>query len=125
MPGEAHKHEPVVATPEELAALEQLRVYPFLKPLPDNVLKKLQPNLVERTYAPGDVLLRAGEYSDAAFYLKDGVIEIRFASAAQAPVPRAAGSQKAAPTAHRKSAVSADGTIIVADMPVDVSLNKR
>ena len=59
---EPHKHEPAAeqVSPEVAAALARLRTYPFLKPLPDNVLRKLQPNLVERTYAAGETLLRAG-----------------------------------------------------------------
>ena len=30
------------------------------------MLQKLRPNLTERTYAAGDVILRMGDYSDAA-----------------------------------------------------------
>jgi CRP-like cAMP-binding protein/Fe-S-cluster-containing hydrogenase component 2 len=68
------------ATKQEVeAALAQLRTYPFLAPLSEVVLRKLQPNLVERTYAANDVILRAGEYSDAAFYIKSGTVEVRFA----------------------------------------------
>src|SRR4051812_45137728 len=72
------------------AALAQLRTYPFLAPLSDGILRKLQPNLVERTYAAGEVILRAGEYSDAAFYIKSGSVEVRVA-----PM-RAAGGAKPA-----------------------------
>lgn len=131
-PIEPHAHgeaaEPVNAELQE--ALQRLRAYPFLQPLSDTVLRKLQPNLVERAYAAGELLLRAGEYSDAAYYLKEGIVEVRFAAAAGSPAPAAAdapGSDtraRLAQFAHRAS-VGADGTIIVSDMPVDVSLHKR
>ena len=62
------------------AAVARLRMYPFLQPLSDTVLRKLQPNIVERRYAANDVILRIGEYSDAAFYVQSGVVEVRLAS---------------------------------------------
>jgi Fe-S-cluster-containing hydrogenase component 2/CRP-like cAMP-binding protein len=97
-------------------------VYPFLQPLSDTVLRKLAPNLIERTYQAGDVMLRAGEYSDAAFYLKDGVVEVRFASAgAASPSPRS--GRKGAGPAAATGGVAADGTVIVSDMPMDLSLH--
>lgn len=129
---EPHKHEapnPVVAA-EEAAAAARLRVYPFLQPLSDTVLRKLAPNLIERTYKAGEVMLRAGEYSDAAFYLKEGIVEVRFAAAAAAAQPAArSGGKRSARAAKapevRTGGVAADGTVIVADMPVDLSLNSR
>ena len=125
---EPHKHEPAAeaVSEEVLAALAHLRTYPFLKPLPDNVLRKLQPNLVERTYAAGETLLRAGEYSDSAFYLKEGVVEVRFAAASVPPRTnhsRALVGGTARASEARAGGVAADGTIIVSDMPVDVSMN--
>ena len=63
---------PVEAPP----SLEQLGTYQFLKPVAPRILEKLQPNLLERTYAPGDTLLRLGDYSDAAYYIADGVVEV-------------------------------------------------
>src|SRR4051812_41883688 len=134
MPGVPHEPEhKEELTPEEKAALEHLREYPFLKPLSETVLGKLQPNLIERTYAAGDTMLRAGEYSDAAFYLKSGIVEIKFAASAGAPSIKAqtkGGEKKGAPRAvggfaAHKAAVAADGTVIVSDMPVDLSLNKH
>jgi CRP-like cAMP-binding protein/Fe-S-cluster-containing hydrogenase component 2 len=134
----AQAHEPKPEEPmseAERAALEHLREYPFLKPLSEVVLGKLQPNLVERTYAAGETMLRAGEYSDAAFYLRSGIVEIRFAAAASPPAPREKGGHGVAKSAKparslagfasHRSGVAADGTVIVADMPVDLSLNKN
>jgi CRP-like cAMP-binding protein/Fe-S-cluster-containing hydrogenase component 2 len=131
---EPHEHQKEELSPEERAALDRLREYPFLKPLSETVLGKLQPNLVERTYAAGETMLRAGEYSDAAFYLKSGIVEIKFAATTTPPSakPNAPGrtGDKSAPAralegfAGQKSGVAADGTVIVADMPIDLSVNR-
>ena len=128
------EHHPPKLDPETEAAIERLRTYPFLKPMSETVLRKLQPNLVERNYAAGDVILRTGEYSDAAFYLKSGVVEVRFA-AVNAPTVagRGAGVASAgvgAAAAHLGkgkggAVMAADGTVIVADMPVDLSPGQR
>src|SRR6185436_14317750 len=114
---EAH-HEEHHVSGEEATALTSLRSYPFLKPLSEAILRKLRPNLVERYYRAGECVLRGGEYSDAAFYLKSGVVEVRLGlPAAHAAPAAAAGSPPAA--SLQMSGVAADGTIIVADMPVD------
>src|SRR5207248_1947418 len=81
------EHHPPKLDPETEAAIQRLRTYPFLKPLSETVLRKLQPNLVERKYAAGETILRTGEYSDAAFYIKSGVVEVLF-SAVNAPTVR-------------------------------------
>ncbi len=64
------EHQPPKLDAETEAAIARLRTYSFLQPLSEIVLRKLQPNLVERKYAANDVILRTGEYSDAAFYIK-------------------------------------------------------
>jgi CRP-like cAMP-binding protein/Fe-S-cluster-containing dehydrogenase component len=128
---DAHKehkaYETPALTPEEQAALKILREYPFLTAVSETVLRKQIPNMIERRYNAGDTLLRAGEYSDAAYYLKDGYIEVRFAPVSAAPAVVSGRSKKpaAAPSKLRTSSVAADGTIIVADMPVDLSPNRQ
>ncbi len=127
-----HKHEaaaPAAPSPETAAMLARLREYPFLAKLPDRILEKLAPNMIERTYAAGDVLLRAGEYSDAAFYLREGVVEVRFAATNAPPkvTTQPSGKRAATDTPHvgrRAPGVAADGTVIVSDMPVDLSVNQ-
>src|SRR5260370_37114268 len=56
--------------------LERLREYPFFTSLPDVILHKLQPNVFERSFAPRELVLRLGDYSDAAYYVRDGSVEI-------------------------------------------------
>jgi len=131
------------APPVDLAAeLARLKTYPFLAPLADGTLKRLQPNLIERRYARGETILRVGEYSDTAFYLKDGIVEVRMAPAAGAAktpqvagavaadsgatrLERAGGQEKGggpAIQAVQRSGLSADGTVIISDMSADMRL---
>ena len=116
------EHQPPKLDAETEAAIARLRTYSFLQPLSEIVLRKLQPNLVERKYAANDVILRTGEYSDAAFYIKSGVVEVRFAAVKSAPKVVSAG--KGSPGAATRSRL-ADGTVVVADMPVNLSPNQR
>jgi CRP-like cAMP-binding protein/Fe-S-cluster-containing hydrogenase component 2 len=124
------------APPVDLAAeLAKLRTYPFLTPLAEGTLKRLQPNLIERRYAKGDTILRVGEYSDTAFYLKEGVVEVKMAPAAGDKAPVVAGHGQrpkdvdkaiaghAIQAVHR-SGLGADGTVILSDMP-DLSMGNR
>ncbi len=118
--------------------LEQLKTYPFLDRVNERILEKLQPNLIERVYAPGDVILRVGEYSDAAYFVADGVVEVRISSERDEASPRRP-PPTSGPAADRQGlgarlrnifgrqplegavqvgGVAADGTIILGDMPV-------
>jgi len=126
-----HERSPRAAPAPPLdpaAALAQLRTYPFLQPLSEGTLKRLQPNLIEQRYAKGDTILRAGEYSDTAFYLKDGIVEVRMAPVAGegrapvvkgggAPPPAASPGSAATIVAVQRSGLGADGTVILSDMP--------
>ena len=51
---------------------------PLLRDLPAEVLAKLQPNLFECEFQTGELILREGEYCDGAYYLMDGLVEVRF-----------------------------------------------
>jgi CRP-like cAMP-binding protein/Fe-S-cluster-containing hydrogenase component 2 len=101
----------------------RLRAYPFFEKLSDGVLKRLQPNVSERQFAAGEFILRAGAYSDAAYYIADGIVEM---------VLPAAGAQVAVSPGDRGAYASGTGptvkdtdTIMLLDMPVDVSLRTR
>ncbi|MEO8519741.1 MAG: cyclic nucleotide-binding domain-containing protein [Acidobacteriota bacterium] len=58
-------------------SLERLREYPFLASLSDTVLRKLQPHVAEQRLAARELILRLGDYSDAAYYLAEGQVEVR------------------------------------------------
>ncbi|MDA1095075.1 MAG: cyclic nucleotide-binding domain-containing protein [Acidobacteria bacterium] len=118
--------------------IERLKTYPFLDRVTERILEKLQPNLIERDYAPGDVILRVGEYSDAAYFIVDGLVEVRVSTVADerraprptATPPRAESHGLAARLRHIfartpvEGAVqligTSTGTLILDDMPVDV-----
>lgn len=135
-----HEHPnrpaPYAAPPpvDVAAELARLKTYPFLAPLAEATLKRLQPNLVERRYAKGETILRVGEYSDSAFYLKEGVVEIRMAPVAGAKAPVVAGggppsAKRPASPGHaveavQRSGLGADGTVILSDLP-DLKLGNQ
>ena len=117
-------------------SLERLQTYEFLSGVAPRILEKVQPNMVERTFAPGETILRLGDYSDAAYYIADGVVEVRLTALAgtpadgprPAPVPEATGGRAArlrgifsrSPLegAVQLGGVASDGTVILDDMPV-------
>jgi CRP-like cAMP-binding protein/Fe-S-cluster-containing hydrogenase component 2 len=118
------------------AEVARLKTYPFLAPLAEGTLRRLQPNITERRYAKGDTILRVGEYSDTAFYLKDGIVEIRMAPVAAsgqanampagAPEDREARIERAVSRRLESgSGLRADGTVVLSDMPVDMKPNDR
>ncbi len=61
---------------DQPASIERLREYPFFAEVNDRVLAKLQANIAEQTFQPGDTILRMGEYGDAAYYIAEGVVEV-------------------------------------------------
>ncbi len=75
---EAQRPAPIVPVVPllRLVPLERLRDYPFLAKISEIILKKVQPNLLEQTFTPGQVILRTGDYSDAAYYVSEGRVEI-------------------------------------------------
>src|SRR3981081_4000165 len=66
-----------VAPGLELVEISRLREYPFLKDCSEIVLKKLQPQFMERRFEPGATILQLGGYSDAAYYIASGVVGVR------------------------------------------------
>lgn len=62
---------------DEPVPVERLQEYPFFADTNERLLEKMQSNLAERWYEPGDTILRAGEYGDAAFWVREGAVEVR------------------------------------------------
>ena len=143
--GKAGGRPAIPLMPEvEVVPLERLRQYPFLSGIAETILKKLQPNLIERTFRAGDLILRAGDYSDAAHYLAEGIVEVRLSpveAPTRRPAARPAVSESAAggllarvqrifkreglEQAVQQGGVTADGTVILSDMPVDARVGER
>lgn len=122
--------------------IERLKDYPFLAPVSDTVLGKLRPNIVERSYAAGEIILKAGDYSDAAYYLAAGVIEVQMtdldttANSSSPPAPRPDPgniverirnifTRRPLEQAVQLGGVAHDGTVILGDLPADAQPGER
>jgi len=114
---------------------EHLREIPLLRDLPDDVLESLRPNLFECAFGAGELILREGEYCDGAYYLIEGVVEVRFSPGG------AATSQNAKKRQHwtarlanafggsrdksRQAAANPEATVILPEIPVDLKPGER
>ena len=115
--------------------LDRLKAVPLLRDLPADVLGKLQPNLFECEFQAGELILREGEYCDGAYYLMEGLVEVRFRKTDQStprtlPVPEqrnAAGwmggvkrrmGAKSAPASA--PAINPTATVILSEIPMDM-----
>jgi CRP-like cAMP-binding protein/Fe-S-cluster-containing hydrogenase component 2 len=140
--GEAERRPNVPVAPGmELVEISRLKEYPFLKDCSDIVLKKLQPQFAERRYEPGASILQLGGYSDAAYYIAAGVVGVRVSPVGERREARAAEaanasrsmaemiqgvlSRKPVEQAVRRPRTAADGTIVLADLPVDLRANEE
>lgn len=129
-------------TVDKPVQVEQLKAYPFFAKAPDSFLSKLLPNLCEREYRAGDTILRMGDYGDAAYFIAEGVVEVRLAVRPSADVistptvskDSSGGifgavrrlfnrSSDQAPITQGK--LASDGTLIISDLPVDVKPGER
>ena len=123
------------ATPDpDLIDPVRLKQYPFLSKCSDIVLRKLQPSLSERRFKSGETILHVGDYSDAAYYLAEGVVSVKLSTVggqAQPPAPAGPAPARGArirevlnrqpnEQAVQRGGVAADGTIMLSDLHVDV-----
>jgi CRP-like cAMP-binding protein/Fe-S-cluster-containing hydrogenase component 2 len=126
----------IAASPSSIERLQQV---PLLRDLPADVLGKLQPNLYECEFAKDEVILREGEYCDGAYYLIDGLVEVRFGrSAEQTPrtFPEPTARNAAGWPAKLKwfgknrpeagpAAVNSGATVILPEIPVEIRAGAR
>ena len=107
---------------------------PLLAELPADVLEKLQPNLFEGEFKQGELILREGEYCDGAYYLLDGLVEVRFGRSEGAPDTMAnAEKQNARSWATLKGGkkrataapVNPTATVLLPEIPVDLTPGER
>jgi CRP-like cAMP-binding protein/Fe-S-cluster-containing hydrogenase component 2 len=115
-------------------SLDRLRAMPLLAELPADVLEKLRPNLFECQYKQGELILREGEYCDGAYYLLDGLVEVRFGRSDGAPDKMATAEKQNARSwaslrGGRKAAASAavnpTATVLLPEIPVDLTPGER
>jgi CRP-like cAMP-binding protein/Fe-S-cluster-containing hydrogenase component 2 len=99
----AHQHPPVPSA-FEVVDVARLKEYTFLARCSEVVLKKLQPFITEERFEPGETILRMGSYTDAAYYVTEGVVSVRLETAdarASAPLPVSTATPPGAPLTER------------------------
>jgi len=114
-------------------SLDELRGLDFVQGLSDEELRSLVPGIWQRTFAAGDIVLRTGEYGDAAYYIHEGFAEVRLIGvAARQAAPEASDgwatrlrrvfgrAEAASKGAQAPPTSTPDGTIVLLDVPVDV-----
>ncbi len=128
--------------PEKVVSIEELRKFPLFTDLSETLFKKIQPHVLPAQYAAGDVILREGEFSDAAYYVTSGVVEVlliqlpslqerpavakRQGGASKSAVERAA--ELAAQSARERAvgrAVADSGTIILSDIQAEFHRDRQ
>src|SRR6202162_605425 len=72
----ARAYPQALNTPEKVFQIEELKKFRVFEGLADTLLKKIQPYVLDAAYRPDQVILREGEYSDAAYYVLSGVVEV-------------------------------------------------
>jgi CRP-like cAMP-binding protein len=132
---------PPAAVEPDVVGFDRLKQYPFLSACSEIVLKKLQPHVSEQRYAPDEVILRSGEYSDAAYYLSSGIVSVRLTPVDQAQAVPDRGrpsdnksfvdriqnvlARRPEQQAVQRGGVTADQTIMLTDLPVDLRPNQE
>ena len=106
---------------QQIIEIDRLKQFPYLNKLSEVTLKKLQPNIWEALYEAGQLILREGDYNDAAFFLVEGTVEVRLRPAAGASAPGPAAKSAASLAADR----SVDRTVILQDLPVEIRPGER
>jgi CRP-like cAMP-binding protein/Fe-S-cluster-containing hydrogenase component 2 len=116
--------------------IARLREYPFFAKVSETVLGKWQKGLREQRFQPGDTILRAGSYTDAAHYIASGIVSVHLspidpspAAAPSRPAPapmslvdrvREIFNRAPARQAVQQGGVKPDQTIMLADLPIDL-----
>jgi CRP-like cAMP-binding protein/Fe-S-cluster-containing hydrogenase component 2 len=129
--------------PEKIFPIEELAKFPVFAGLSETVLKKIHPYVLDAQYEEGQVILREGDFSDAAYYILSGVVEIQLTQlpSLQKTPPSAKRGERAGPqtmagraeelagTPRRERAIgramAESGTIILSDIPAELKRGAR
>jgi CRP-like cAMP-binding protein/Fe-S-cluster-containing hydrogenase component 2 len=123
--------------PEKTFEPEELARFAVFQGMSETILKKIQPYVLGARYEPGETILREGEYSDAAYSILSGIVEVLLTTlpVLQQTPPVAKGGRPSAPPGARAAELAGqsprqraiarpqmdtEGTIILSDIPVDV-----
>jgi CRP-like cAMP-binding protein/Fe-S-cluster-containing hydrogenase component 2 len=119
------------------ADLSRLATVPLFRGIDEAVIRELMPFLSVYQFAAGEAILREGEYCDGAYYLIEGVVEVRFrATAEQAAAPAEPGSavgrtiawlrDRLRPVAAQPAGVPrATDTVVLPELPIDLRPGDR
>ena len=119
---------------------EQLRGLPLFAGIPekarDKVIEKVRRYIHVVAFEPGDIVLREGEYSDSAYCIVDGAVEVVLTAGpaagarpevrggAHVPPPQRAGARPEAEAMVGRGR-GTGGTVILSAMPADVVPGQR
>jgi CRP-like cAMP-binding protein/Fe-S-cluster-containing hydrogenase component 2 len=121
------------------ADAELLKELPIFRGIPekarDKVIEKVRTYMHLVDFQPGDVILREGDYSDSAFYILAGTVEVVLQSRGSGRVAQARGGAHV-PPAQRPGArpegrrmigrgASTGGTVILSVLPAEVASGTR
>jgi len=141
---EKPKPEPVarVIFEDDLPPLpyERVKDIPLFKDIKQSTYDKMQANIRLATYEEGEIILREGDYSDAAFFILSGVVsveltrlEARFGVPVKktregvTSIPRKAGealAKKGGDRAVGRAALET-GTVVLTDIPAEIVRGER
>ena len=129
--------------------IERMKTLPIFAGIAESTLKKLQPNVLAVTFQPEETILRQGDYSDAAFFIVEGVVQVILDDATLPAYPGAAAAKKPPKEAEPKAKgpdamagrakslleraagdrsvgrIDVDGTIMLTDIPVGILKGQR
>src|SRR5439155_11582674 len=119
---------------------EQLRGLPLFAGIPekarDKVIEKVRKYVHVVRFQPGEVVLREGDYSDSAYCIVEGAVEVVLAAApSEAEKPRVRGGAHVPPGERPGARPAAEGmvgrgrgtagTVILSAFPADVAPGQR
>jgi CRP-like cAMP-binding protein/Fe-S-cluster-containing hydrogenase component 2 len=119
------------------AQVEQLRGLPLFAGIPekarDKVIEKVRKYVHLVEFAPGELILREGDYSDSAFYVVGGAVEVVLSGGAARPqvrggahIPPAQRSEARSPADKLLGRPSgASGTLVLSALPADLRAGER
>ncbi len=116
---------------ESTLEIEELRRHAVFEGMSEALLKKVQPYILDARYEAGQLILREGEYSDAAYYVVSGVVEVlltQLPTVQLAPAEKKGGRRTRISRAREKvigRGRSESGTIILADIPADIKSGQQ
>jgi CRP-like cAMP-binding protein/Fe-S-cluster-containing dehydrogenase component len=117
---------------EQQVPIERMKALPIFAGIAEGTLKKLQANVFLVPYAAGETILREGDYSDAAYYIASGVVQVTLAKLASLPslpvrpAPRPqVGRLPSAPGVLAAKPDSSSRTIVLTDIPAEIMRGER